>query len=144
MTGKNVAVYRDGFRVTTSVQRGGVSTFQRRRRDATGADRGGRGAVGGRVRLGRGRRDDQSGFRRAVAGGLPEVIGTERSSSFYRSCRQFVWHGRGGALLQAKGVARHLRDGYSGNPIRTGGAIDSHSAATRFSRDSPGRRRAGT
>jgi outer membrane receptor protein involved in Fe transport len=28
MTGKNVAVYRDGIRYTTSAQRGGVSTFQ--------------------------------------------------------------------------------------------------------------------
>lgn len=28
LTGKNVSIYRDGFRYTTSVQRGGVSTFQ--------------------------------------------------------------------------------------------------------------------
>jgi outer membrane receptor protein involved in Fe transport len=28
LTGKNVAIYRDGFRYSTSVQRGGVSTFQ--------------------------------------------------------------------------------------------------------------------
>jgi outer membrane receptor protein involved in Fe transport len=132
LTGKNVAVYRDGFRATTSVQRGGVSTFfnlaEASRLDRIEIVRGpsaaeyGSDAVGGTVNL------------VSQAPGLA-VKGREthaEGSSFFRSADNSFGSD---ALIRYAGEktsAGLSASGRRANRLRTGQGIDSRGAVTRF------------
>lgn len=130
LLGKNVAVYRDGVRYTTSAQRGGVSTFFNLQ-DAANLEslevlRGpnsaqyGSDSMGGTVNL----------LSRSPADGRAGLHG--EWAPFYSSAA----HAFGGNLLltstqgrlawTANLISRRV------NTLRTGGGIDSHAAVTRF------------
>ncbi len=131
LTGKNVSLYRDGIRLTTSAQRGGVSTFfnllEPSTIEAVEVLRGpnsaqyGSDSVGGAVHV----------FSRG-APLAPVRFFTAGSGAFYDSAT----HGFGQQLspvlsgprfaLAAHVAARRI------NTARTGGGLDSHSAITRF------------
>lgn len=132
LTGKNVAVYRDGIRYTTSAQRGGVSTFQNLV-DASWLEsvemvRGpnsaqfGSDSMGGAVHL----VSQIPGF----SGGDPVFRGEQNlyyhsaSNSFGEQTR-VTWSGARLAGLAAIAGRRVNRS-------RTGGGIDSRAAVTRF------------
>lgn len=131
MTGKGVGVYRDGIRLTTSVQRGGVSTFQNLA-EAAGLEsievlRGpnsaqyGSDALGGVVHL---------ISRTPVLGGGPRLTG--HLSLFGDTAS----NGFGGQSVGSYGsermglvstlAARRL------NTLRSASGLDSHAAVTRF------------
>lgn len=130
LLGKNVAVYRDGVRFTTSAQRGGVSTFLNLQ-DAANLDslevlRGpssaqyGSDSMGGTISLlSRNPADGQMGLHGEFA-------------PFYASAA----HAMGSNLLLTR---THGRVAWTANLIgrrintlRTGGGVDSHAAVTRF------------
>jgi len=132
LTGKNVAVYRDGFRATTSVQRGGVSTFfnladgiQLDRIEVVrgpSASEYGSDAVGGTVNL--------VSETPALAVKGREVHGG--GSTFYRNTDYSF--GADSAVRYSTerssvGVSAASR---RANTIRTGQGLDSHAAVTRF------------
>ena len=132
LTGKNVALYRDGFRATTSVQRGGVSTFfnlaDASRLERIEVVRGpsaaeyGSDAVGGTVNL-----VSQSP---ALAVKGRETSG-EGSASFRSADNSFG----SDALIRYAGEKASVGVSASGrriNRLRTGGGIDSRGALTRF------------
>ncbi len=131
LTGKNVSVYRDGVRVTTSAQRGGVSTFFNLLEPETieGVEilRGpnsaqyGSDSVGGAVHL----------LSRG-ASLAPSRFFTASSGVFFDSAT----HGFGNQLSPILSsprfaVAAHLAARRI-NTARTGAGLDSHSAITRF------------
>ena len=132
LTGKNVAVYRDGIRYTTSAQRGGVSTFQNLV-DASSLSaiefvRGPNGAqygsdsVGGSVNL-------QS--RPAVFHAAAPRFGGEVSPLFHSATNSFG----GDALLSFSSARVAVVTNLAArriNSLRTGGGLDSHAAVTRF------------
>ena len=129
LLGKNVAVYRDGIRYTTSAQRGGVSTFFQLN-DAHGLDgievlRGpnsaqyGSDSIGGTVHL-------LSQAAPAGGGWHGEWLADYGSAA----------HGFGSAFRQsftagALGVVLNL-GGRRVNTLRPGAGLDSHAAVTRF------------
>jgi hemoglobin/transferrin/lactoferrin receptor protein len=134
LTGKNVAVYRDGVRYTTSAQRGGVSTFQNliepTNLDSAEFLRGPNGAqygsdaVGGTVNL-------QSLVPQFNSGSATPRWGGEFAPMYHSATNGFG----GNTLLALNGVraafvsnlfARRI------NTFRTGGGLDSHAAVTRF------------
>ncbi|MBS1858772.1 MAG: TonB-dependent receptor [Acidobacteria bacterium] len=131
LLGKNVAVYRDGVRYTTSAQRGGVSTFWNLN-DATSLDsvevlRGpnsaqyGSDSLGGTVHF----------LSRAAGLGSPQGVHGEFSPAYFSAAHAF-----GGNLLFSYGAPRagavlNLSERRV-NTLRTGGGIDSHAAVTRF------------
>lgn len=132
LTGKNVAVYRDGFRGTTSVQRGGVSTFfnlaDGSQLDRIEVVRGpsaseyGSDAVGGTVNL--------VSETPALAVKGREVHGG--GSTFHRNADHSF--GADSAVRYSTerssvGVSAAAR---RANTIRTGQGLDSHAAVTRF------------
>jgi outer membrane receptor protein involved in Fe transport len=132
MTGKNVSVYRDGVRYTTSAQRGGVSTFQNL------VDAGALEAI----EFLRG--PDSAQFGSDSLGGSVQLI--SKAPALSGGGRQM--HGETGALYdsatstmgaQAQGVWSQERFGVATtlsarrvNTARTGGGLDSHAAVTRF------------
>lgn len=132
LTGKNVAVYRDGFRATTSVQRGGVSTFfnlaDAARLDRIEVIRGpsaadyGSDAVGGTVNL------VSQAPALAVKGRETRLEG----SSFFRSADNSF--GSDALLRYAgeKASAGLSASALRANRLRTGQGIDSRAAVTRF------------
>jgi outer membrane receptor protein involved in Fe transport len=132
LTGKGVAVYRDGVRYTTSAQRGGVSTFlnliEMSQLESVEFLRGpnsaqyGSDSLGGTVQL----------LSRApiLASGGPRLRG-EIAPYFYSAAAGFGGHttlnlssGRFGAMTNL--AARRM------NTVRTGQGLDSHAAVTRF------------
>lgn len=130
LTGKNVAVYRDGVRYTTSAQRGGVSTFQNLL-EPSGFDsiefvRGpnsaqyGSDSVGGTVNL-------QSR--------VPQ-FGASKGSGEFAPMYHSATNGFGGNILLSlssarAGIVTNLASRRI-NTFRTGGGLDSHAAVTRF------------
>lgn len=132
MTGKGVAVYRDGVRYSTSAQRGGVSTFQALT-DAAHLDsveilRGpnsaqyGSDALGGTVHL-LSRSPSFTADRR--------TLGIE-GSTFYQSAAH-AWGAQTTGSFSGQRLAAILSlTGRRTNTLRTGGALDSHGAVTRF------------
>jgi outer membrane receptor protein involved in Fe transport len=132
LTGKGVAVYRDGVRYTTSAQRGGVNTFQNLV-DASTLDgieflRGpnsaqfGSDSLGGAVNL--------LSRAPALASGGAQLRGD--ASTFYNSAAHAfgsqattAWSGERAGLVASLHAKRV-------NTTRTGGGIDSHAAVTRF------------
>ncbi len=132
MTGKNVSVYRDGVRYTTSAQRGGVSTFQNL------VDAGALEAV----EFLRG--PDSAQFGSDSLGGTVHLI--SKAPALSGGGRHM--HGEAGALYdsatnamgaQAQGVWSQERFGVATtlsarrvNTSRTGDGLDSHAAVTRF------------
>jgi hemoglobin/transferrin/lactoferrin receptor protein len=131
LTGKNVSVYRDGIRVTTSAQRGGVSTFFNLLEPATVET----------VEILRGPNSAQYGSD-SVGGAVhvlsrgaplsPVRFSMASSASFYDSAT----HGFGqqiSPLLSGPrlALAAHL-SARRINTARTGRGLDSHSAITRF------------
>lgn len=128
LLGKNVAVYRDGVRYTTSAQRGGVSTFFQLN-EATGLEaievlRGpnsaqyGSDSMGGTVHL-ISRASATPGWHGEFA---PQY--SSAAHSFGGAFNQAFTVGRLGAVLNL--AARRA------NTLRTGAGIDSHAAVTRF------------
>lgn len=130
LVGKNVAVYRDGVRYTTSAQRGGVSTFFNLQ-DAANLDslevlRGpnsaqyGSDAMGGTINL----------LSRSLADGRSGLHG--EFAPFYASAA----HATGGNLLLTTSRGRWAGTanliGRRVNTLRPGGGVDSHAAVTRF------------
>jgi outer membrane receptor protein involved in Fe transport len=131
LTGKNVSVYRDGVRVTTSAQRGGVSTFFNLLEPAAVET----------VEILRGPNSAQYGSD--SVGGAVHVLSrgaplspvrffTASSASFYDSAT----HGFGQQFTPALSgprfaLAAHLAARRI-NTARTGRGLDSHSAITRF------------
>jgi outer membrane receptor protein involved in Fe transport len=129
VTGKNVAVYRDGVRYTTSSQRGGISTFLNLV-PVTAVEQ---------VEVLRGPNSAQFGSD-ALGGAVGIVSRTTNVSG--------GWHGEFGAMAEtaALGYGPSLainnggpRYGFSANlgaqrfnTLRTGQALDSHAAMTRF------------
>ena len=130
LLGKNVAVYRDGVRYTTSAQRGGVSTFfnlqETSHLDAIEVSRGpdsaqyGSDAVGGTVHL----------LSRSAPLGAPGWRG-EFAPTYSSAAHAF-----GGNLLASVGGSRYgLVANLAArrvNTLRAGGGIDTHAAVTRF------------
>lgn len=132
LTGKNVAVYRDGVRYTTSAQRGGVSTFQNL------VD----GSNLGSIEFVRGPNGAQYGS--------DSVGGTVNLQSLtpLLSTGAGHWNGEFSPLYHSatNGFGGNAAIGFSGqrlgfvsnvaarrvNTFRTGGGIDSHAAVTRF------------
>ncbi len=132
LTGKNVAVYRDGVRYTTSAQRGGVSTFQNLIDPAwlesvemvrgPNSAQFGSDSMGGAVHLvsrtpgfsasGRDVRGDMGMFYQSAANAFGEQA-------------RVTWSGTRLAGLAAL-AARRV------NRMRPGGGVDSRAAVTRF------------
>lgn len=129
VTGKNVAVYRDGVRYTNSAQRGGISTFLNLIPVAAVES----------VEVVRGPNSAQFG-----SDSLGGAVGlTSRMTSGGNG-----WHGEAGAMADsaAAGFGPSLSISNGGprvwfathlgakrfNTLRTGGGIDSHAAVTRF------------
>jgi len=132
LTGKNVAVYRDGVRFTTSAQRGGVSTFQNLLEPAhldsiefsrgPGSAQYGSDAVGGTVNL-------QSRAPQFSAG-VPRWSG-EVAPLFHSATTGFG----GNSVLAYSGTRAGFVTSLAArrvNTFRTGGGLDSHAAVTRF------------
>lgn len=132
LTGKHVAVYRDGVRYTTSAQRGGVSTFLTlnephhlsgmevlRGPDSAQANSD---ALGGTLHLlSRSPEFSETGF---------DVHG-EASATFVSSSMS----PGGSALLSLSSSRVAVLTSFASrrlNNVRTGGGIDSHAAVTRF------------
>ena len=130
LLGKNVAVFRDGIRYTTSAQRGGVSTFFNLQ-DAANLEslevlRGpnsaqyGSDSMGGTVNL----------ISRSPAGGKAGWHG--EFAPFYSAAAQafggnlLLTSTRGRLAWTANLISRRV------NTLRTGGGVDSHAAVTRF------------
>jgi hemoglobin/transferrin/lactoferrin receptor protein len=130
LLGKNVAIYRDGVRYTTSAQRGGVSTFfnlqEPAQLEAVEVIRGpnsaqyGSDSLGGAVHL----------LSRVPALGHAGWRG--EFAPLYSSAS----HSYGGNMLLSWGGARHGVSLNTAarrvNTLRPGGGIDSHAAVTRF------------
>ncbi len=131
LLGKNVAVYRDGVRYTTSAQRGGVSTFWNLN-EATNLEsvevlRGpnsaqyGSDSLGGTVHF----------LSRAGTLGSPLGLHTEFAPTYYTAANTF-----GGNLLasySARRVGATLNlSARRLNSLRPGAGIDTHAAVTRF------------
>ncbi|MBL8178019.1 MAG: TonB-dependent receptor [Bryobacterales bacterium] len=132
LTGKNVAVFRDGVRYTTSAQRGGISTFLNLINpegvDSTEVLRGPNSAQYGSDSLG----GTVTVNSRAAA--LTESGSHLRgqTSAFYQSAT----HGFGSSAAvdySSTRVGLHADVlGRRSNTVRTGGGVDSHAAVTRF------------
>ncbi len=131
MTGKNVSVYRDGVRLTTSAQRGGVSTFFNLLEPETIES----------VEVLRGPNSAQYGSD--SAGGAIHVLSrtaplspvpffTASGGTFYDSAT----HGFGSQLAPVLATPRFSAAAHLAarriNTVRTGRGLDSHSAITRF------------
>lgn len=130
LTGKNVSVYRDGFRYTTSAQRGGVSTFQNMVDpsflDSVEFLRGPNSALYGSDSL----------------GGSVNLLSTFPIEHNRRwsgeATMQYDWASAApGGYLQAAFHGAHLSAvatlaARRTNTLRTGRGLDSHSAVTRF------------
>lgn len=132
LTGKNVGVYRDGIRYTTSAQRGGVSTFQNLvdpsslnsiefLRGPSSAQYGSD-SVGGTVNL----QSRLPEFGASPGRWLGEVAPVYHSATQGGGGNLLIGYsgGRGGFLSNISG--RRV------NAFRTGGGLDSHAAVTRF------------
>lgn len=132
LTGKNIAVYRDGVRYTTSAQRGGVSTFQNlvdpAWLESVEVVRGpnsaqfGSDSMGGAVHL-----VSRMPAFSAAGGSIRGEAGTfyQSAANAFGSQARLAWSGTRAAVsgaLQARRV----------NRVRTGGGLDSHGAVTRF------------
>jgi outer membrane receptor protein involved in Fe transport len=132
LTGKNVAVYRDGVRYTTSAQRGGVSTFQNlvdpALLDSIEILRGpnsaqyGSDSIGGTVNL-LSRTPEFATQGQRVSGDLGMMFDSATMGFGGQSRTQ--WSTQRFGLLAAL-AGRRI------NTSRTGGGIDSHAAVTRF------------
>lgn len=129
VTGKNVAIYRDGVRYTNSAQRGGISTFLNLvpvaaveqveiLRGPNGAQFGSD-ALGGAVGI-VSRMTDNSGGWHGEFGAMAESAALGYGPSFAIT--------NGGPRF---GISAHLGS-QRFNTLRTGGALDSHAAMTRF------------
>lgn len=130
LTGKNVAVYRDGFRYTTSVQRGGVSTFQNlvspEALDRVEFVRGsnsaqyGSDSIGGTVNL----------LSASVAEGAGRVSG--QATAFGDTASAAF----GSSILLAARADRwdvvSVLNGQRVNTVRAAQGLDTHAAVTRF------------
>jgi hemoglobin/transferrin/lactoferrin receptor protein len=131
LLGKNVAVYRDGVRYTTSAQRGGVSTFwnlnETTNLESVEVLRGpnsaqyGSDSLGGTVHF----------LSRVAAVGSSQGLRGEFAPAYYGAANSF-----GGNLLASYGARRtgatlNLSARRS-NSVRPGGGVDSHAAVTRF------------
>ncbi len=131
LTGKNVSVYRDGIRLTTSAQRGGVSTFFNLLEPETiqtleilrgpNSAQYGSDSVGGAVHI--------------ISRGAPlspAPAFSASSAAFYDSATQ----GFGSQLHPALSSSRFSIAAYLAarrvNTARAGQGLDSHSAITRF------------
>lgn len=132
MTGKGVAVYRDGVRYSTAAQRGGVSTFQNlsdaAHLDAVEFLRGansaqyGSDALGGVVHL-------VSSLPSFSPGG---VRAQAEAGTFYQSANNAFGSSLAGSVSGGRVAALYSLTGRRVNTIRTGNALDSHAAVTRF------------
>lgn len=132
LTGKNVAVFRDGVRYTTSAQRGGISTFLNLI-NPEGVDS---------VEVLRGPNSAQYGSD--SLGGTVTIVSrtaplTEAGSSlhgygstFYQSAAHGWGTSAGVDYGNTRGGFHTDVLGRRSNTLRTGGGIDSHAAVTRF------------
>lgn len=130
LTGKNVAVYRDGFRYTTSAQRGGVSTFQNLVEPAF---------------------LDSAEFLRgpnSAQYGSDSLGGAVNLLSAFPLAQDRRWSGEAAAQFDYAAAAPggHVQGAFNGrrfsavatlaarraNTIRAGGGLDSRAAVTRF------------
>ena len=131
LTGKGVSVYRDGIRYSTSAQRGGVSTFQNLVEPAALESlevlRGPNSAQYGSDSLGGALNMVSRAPQFSEQPRLAASAGTfyESSSHAFGSTLAPSWSGARAAVL-AHLSARRI------NTLRTGGALDSRSAVTRF------------
>jgi outer membrane receptor protein involved in Fe transport len=131
LTGKNVSVYRDGIRVTTSAQRGGVSTFfnllEPETVEAVEILRGPNSAQYGS--------DSVGGAVHVLSRGAPLSavrFFTGHGGVFYDSATHGFGNQFSPALASPRfSLAAHLAARRT-NTVRTGGGLDSHSAITRF------------
>ena len=130
LTGRGVSVYRDGFRYTTSAQRGGVSTFQNLTDPALldsvevfrgpNSARFGSDSMGGSVNL-------VSAFpldlQRRFSGEFAPTYDSATNMFGTSTLTGFAWGRFTGSLaLSARRV----------NTVRTAGGLDTHAAVTRF------------
>lgn len=131
LTGKNVSVYRDGVRVTTAAQRGGVSTFfnllEPETIESVEVLRGPNSALYGS--------DSVGGAVHVLSRGTPlapERFFTANNATFYDSATHGFGHQLSPVLSGPRfALAAHLAARRI-NTARTGGGMDSHSAITRF------------
>lgn len=132
LTGKNVAVYRDGVRYTTSAQRGGVSTFQNLMegsnlgavefiRGPNGAQYGSD-SVGGTVHL--------QSLPVELSSGATRWFG-EISPLYHGATHGFGGNVMVGMAARRMGMVTNL-SARRVNRFRPGGGVDSHAAVTRF------------
>ncbi|MBK9171227.1 MAG: TonB-dependent receptor [Bryobacterales bacterium] len=128
VTGKNVAIYRDGVRYTTSAQRGGVSTFFNLS-EPTGLDT---------FEILRG--PDSAQYGSDAVGGTVHMVSQSPSLDGWRGefapLYNSAAHSFGGNLLLTYGTERwgvltNLANRRV-NTLRTGRGIDSRAAVTRF------------
>ena len=127
LTGKNVSVYKDGVRFTTSAQRGGVSTFFNLI-DISGLEA---------AEVLRGPNSAQYGSD--SMGGALQLLSRPVTSGFHAEIAPFYQSAAtafGGNTLLSEGGERY---GFvlnlaarRANTIRTGQGLDSHAAVTRF------------
>lgn len=130
LTGRGVAVYRDGFRYTTAAQRGGVSTFQNlvdtAALDSVEILRGpasaqyGSDALGGTINLLSAFPLDASRHWSAEATAMADYASALTGTSVLAAART------GRLDLTITGAARRMGD------VRTAGRLDGHAAVTRF------------
>src|SRR6185436_3713839 len=132
LTGRNVAVYVDGIRYTTSAQRGGVGTFFSLIEPSSLET----------VEILRGPNSSQYGSD--VHGGVVNFISQspvfgDQDAEFHGSTSTFyssVTNGFGGSQLLTYGTKRYgflvNADGRRINKLRPGAGLDTHAAATRF------------
>lgn len=131
MTGKNVAVYRDGVRYSTSAQRGGVSTFANLTDAAhlesvevlrgPGSAQFGSDAMGGAVSL----------ISRAATFTERRSVRGEVSTN-YQSANHAVGSQAQAAVTGSRMAGLFSLSGRRASTVRTGQGLDSHNAVTRF------------
>lgn len=132
LTGKNVAIYKDGVRYTTAAQRGGVSTFVNMN-DASGLEavemlRGpnsaqyGSDSIGGTVNM---------LSRPATIGRTPAKTRFELAPFYQSAANAFGAEGLASYGGQRFGFTSTLA-GRRANSVRAGAGLDSHAAVTRF------------
>jgi hemoglobin/transferrin/lactoferrin receptor protein len=130
LLGKNVAVYRDGVRYTTSAQRGGVSTFFNLQ-DSANLDslevlRGPNSAQYGSDSMGGTLNLQSRGVGDGRAGWHGEITPYYVSASQGYGGNLLATYARGRLGMTVNGIARR------NNTLRPGGGLDTHAAVTRF------------
>ncbi|MBL8213169.1 MAG: TonB-dependent receptor [Bryobacterales bacterium] len=130
LTGKNVSVYRDGFRYTTAIQRGGVSTFQ----NLVSPD------VLDRVEFVRGSNSAQygsdsiGGTVNLLSAAVPEGAGriSGQATAFGDTASATFGSSLLLAVMDDRWDIVSVLNGQRVNTVRAAQGLDSHAAVTRF------------